>query len=71
MAAAATSWRTTTRRAPACTCDPARGLTNYLNAVAMVGGAGWTSVADLEPYLAAGSVTRQFADAAGGTFVPA
>ena len=35
------------------------------------GGANWTSLSDLEPYLAADSVTRQFADATGGTFDPA
>lgn len=37
----------------------------------MVGGVGWTSIVGLEPYLAAGSVTRQFADATNGMFVPA
>ena len=49
-------------------------LVNYLSAVmgaAASGGAHWTSIADLEPYLAADVVTRQFADATGGTFVPA
>jgi hypothetical protein len=49
-------------------------LVNDLSALmgaAASGGADWTSIADLEPYLAADSVTRQFADATGGTFVPA
>jgi hypothetical protein len=49
-------------------------LVNYMSAVigaAASGGADWTSIADLEPYLAADAVTRQFADATGGTFVPA
>jgi hypothetical protein len=49
-------------------------LVNDLSALmgaAAAGGANWTSIADLEPYLAADSVTRQFAAATGGTFVPA
>jgi hypothetical protein len=49
-------------------------LVNYMSAVmgaAASGGADWTSIAYLEPYLAADTEIRQFADATGGTFVPA
>jgi hypothetical protein len=38
---------------------------------AFSGGANWNSLSDVEPYLAADSVTREFADATGGTFIPA
>jgi hypothetical protein len=49
-------------------------LVNYMSAVIGArasGGADWTSIADLEPYLAADAVTRQFAEVTGGTFIPA
>jgi hypothetical protein len=49
----------------------ARRTLSALMGTAAAGGANWTSIADLEPYLAADAVTRQFADATGGTFVPA
>jgi len=48
-------------------CTDPRGAGSY----DLSGGANWTSLSDLEPYLAADSVTRQFAEATGGTFVPA
>jgi len=49
-------------------------LLNWETAImgaAFSGGANWDSLSDMEPYLAADSVTRQFADATGGTFIPA
>ena len=35
------------------------------------GGVNWASLSDVEPYLAANSVTREFAEATGGTYIPA
>jgi len=44
-------------------CILVNGLTAILGA-SLNGGADWTFLSDIEPYLAADSVTRQFADAA-------
>ena len=51
-------------------CLVVNDLTAILGA-SLSGRADRTSLSDIEPYLAADSVTRQFADATGGTFVPA
>ena len=44
-------------------CILVNGLTAILGA-SLNGGADWTFLSDIEPYLAADSVTRQFANAA-------